>query len=130
MLTFIRRTPLAFWFALVGVGFFLVVFLSRYWDFQSGFALILAFGYLLVALFSAIYGRATWIVAACLAALIAILEGGLVLLFFVAWLSGENPPGIAISHATGLVIAAAAGLSALLAARRRVPRPSGQVAAA
>lgn len=129
MLAYIRRTPFGFWLALVGVGFFLWVFLSRFWQEESGFALTLILAYLLVALLTAIHKRGTWLAAFWVGTFTAVVEVGLVLLF-----SGLFPPqpailAVAISHAIGAFIAAAAGASAGVAAIRSTPRPTGQVGA-
>lgn len=129
MLTYIRRTPFGFWLALVGVGFFLWVFFMRLWQEESGFALALILAYFLVALLTAIHKRGTWLAAFWVGTVTAVVEAGLVLLF-----SGLFPPqpgilAVAISHAVGAFIAAAAGVSARVAANRSTPRPTGQVGA-
>jgi hypothetical protein len=125
MLTFIRRTPSAFWIALLGVGLFLFVYFSGVWE-MSLFALILVLAYLAVAVLMAVHSQGTRMVAFVVAALVALLEVWLMLEYW----TGEKPvPEVALIHATGAVIAAAAAASALLAAIR-TPRPASQMGAA
>jgi hypothetical protein len=126
LFTYIRRTPSAFWIALVGVGFFLIVFLSGIWGSMSPFALVfLVPAYLLVAVSTAVHSRGSWIVACVVASLIALVEVGAALIFFTGNGTDKPVPEVAFIHTTGAVIAGAAAASALSAVINNL-RSTGQ----
>ena len=121
MLAYVRRTPIAFWLALLGIAFYVAVFVTRFWDFQSGFAVILTAGFFFVALLTAIHDRGAWIGALSVAILITVVEAGLSILFLIpspdGWLIG-----VAISHLAGVILAGTAALT-LGAVIRGAPGP-------
>ena len=118
MLKFLRQTPPAFWIALLGIAFLLWIFVTRFWDFQSGFALILIPGFLLVAVMSAVHHPGAWLSAAVIAGFLTLLEGGLAVLFWIGSLNESGLLGAILSHGVLAAIAISCSASALVAALR------------
>ncbi len=112
---FVRRTPAAFWLALVGVGFWLCVFVSGVFGEQGPFALtFMVPAFLLMALLSAFKEPALKLAAAVFAGLTALVLGMLAI--------GPYPTPVPnLIHVTGMAIAAAAAASDFFAARRSRP---------
>jgi len=117
-----RKTPAAFWLAVVGVLFSLGVLFTGVFGEESEFAIIVMVpGFLIVAALSAIDVPTLRWIAAVLAGLLALTFAGLVAVF------ATHPPIVVpmYIHAVGMVIAVAAALSDFRAARRsRPPRPA------
>jgi hypothetical protein len=115
---FLGTTPAAFWLAILGVAFSLGVFFSGVFGEESPFALLFMVpGYLTVAVLTAFGAPVLRAIAAVIAGLMALIFATLVLGF------ATHPPITAplFIHGAGMVIAAAATLSAFRAAVRSRP---------
>lgn len=125
VIRFMRSTPFAFWLALLGVVYSLLVFYSGVFQEMSGFALIFMVpGFATVAVLAGLNRPTARAVAAAIAALMALLFAVLVVAFAFepSGAQPKAPATVVLVHAASMLIAGGAAFSAFLAARRR---PSG-----
>lgn len=119
---YVRTLPAAFWLALLGVAFSLVLFATRLFGEQTPVALILWFpGFLAVAILTAFTVPGLRAAAAVIAALMALLFAFLAINFAVD--PGQNAigemrqanlavaPSLVAVHASAMLVAGAAAVS-------------------
>ena len=128
---YVRTLPGAFWLAILGVLFSLVVFASGVFKEQSGFAVVFMVpGFLTVAVLTAVVQPVARWIAAGIAALMALLFALLAIGF--ATDPGQAAPGdatlLVAVHTISMVIAGGAAVSDVFAglrARRELTAASG-----